>query len=601
MRRLIYSLAVLMVANIANAQVAKWLISPNYDDIYMANGEDIIITDSADYYILWSKDGKRLSEKKTDVVSTFYEQYAVTIKKGTDVITGFYDNNGLHTSLNKCRVTYNRPYFYDKNLLVQNEDDTYSFVNQNGIMTGNYMNAYPFRNGYASCSAYRNPQKQKDLYHLLLTKDYEEVSFSYDNKTFDPDDIEFISSVNDENIGIVVINRKVYYFDGKSRRLSPVYAKSNETNIKNQAKLEKDLESCLMEDSETTSVLIAKCGKKDRIGIYFNSLRVPIQISLTDQEIVYDPKVSEPRTYTSPLTMPLDNMKYGIKWEDEVILPPQFDDDRLCFDDKAFVKLNGKCGLLQVFKDEKFDLKINRGDPIAFRHHKYETKIRVDIPTIISSDNTELSIEANSGCDVDLTSAEKKDTEYGNYVQYDCSLSYPSSLPDELNEDDFRNEITYPTQVKYDGLKSPIIPLKVKAWRSVYFDIDIIDTLIYNGELSFSIIVSFDRNGDSEYPLTVMVEKDSITYKPEKKSTQKYKCNGISLKEGQNSIDIQVSEEGCPPVSFPFDITYTKPVAKTGTKPEVKEKVEIKKKVRRTNTSKPVSNPIVKPIRKNES
>lgn len=585
MKRFLVLLIIFSSVSLSYGQIAKWLIQPIYDDIYMANGEDIVIADSANYHVLWTQDGKRLAETQ-DVIFPFSNHYSVLIKKGTDIITGFYDNNGLYTYLKKCSVTYNRPYFYDKNLLVQNEDNTYSFVNQKGVMIGNYINAYPFRNGYASCSAYRNPQKQKDLYHLLLTKDYEEVSFSYDNKTFDPDDIEFISSINDDNIGFVVANRKVYYFNGQTRRLSPVFAKGSETNIKNQAKLEK------IEDSDTTSVLIAKCGKKDSIKLYFDSLRVPTKILLDNQEIVYASKATEPRTYTSPLrVVTLDNVRYGIKWEDEVILPPQFDDDRLCFDDKAFVKLNGKCGLLQVFKDEKFDLKINRGDPIAFRHHKYETKIRVDIPTIISSDNTELSIEANSGCDVDLTSAEKKDTEYGNYVQYDCSLHIPSSLPDELNEDDFRNEITYPTQVKYDGLKSPIIPLKVKAWRSVYFDIDIIDTLIYNGELSFSITVSFDRNGDSEYPLTVMVEKDSITYKPEKKSTQKYKCNGISLEEGQNSIDIQVSEEGCPKVSFPFDITYTKPVAKTGTKPEVKEKVEIKKKVRRTTTPKPVSKP----------
>ena len=58
----------------------------------------------------------------------------------------------------------------------------------------------------------------------------------------------------------------------------------------------------------------------------------------------------------------------------------------------------------------------------------------------------------------------------------------------------------------------------------------------------------------------------------------RHKCKVYSLKEGVNNIVIQILEQGCPPASFPFEVEYYKPVAKTRNKPAEKEKVTIKKK-----------------------
>lgn len=584
-RKLILVFAIFATTSNIKGQVAKWLIQPMYDNIYMASGEDIVIADSANYHVLWTQDGKRLAETQ-DVIFPFSNHYSVLIKKGTDIITGFYDVKGTYTYLQKCNATYNLPYFYDQYLLIK-IGDTYRFVNHKGkIREEEYIKAYPFRNGYASCSAYRNPQKQKDLYHLLLTKDYEEISFSFNDKKIEPDDIEFISSINDDNIGFVVANRKVYYFNGQTRRLSPVFAKGSETNIKNQAKLEK------IEDSDTTSVLIAKCGKGDKIMIYFNSLRVPTKISLADENKIYQQKPTKQQIYESEFSMPLDNLKYAIMWGNDTILPPQFDDNGLCFGDKAFVKLNGKCGLLKIYKDEKFQLTINDGDPIGFKHKTAKTKVRLDIPSMISAYNTRINIDNNSGCDVDMTSAEQKDTDFGNYVQYNCTLSIPLSLPDEMEDGNPRNEIMYPAKVLYDGLTSPIIPLKVKAWHYKYFNVDIAEYSIDNHDSTLSFTFEIKVNPDDVIePLRTSIQTDSLLFDMEKISETRYKCKVYDLKEGINSIEVQVLEKGCPPVVFPFDVTYTKPVAKTDTKQVPKKKVEIKKRVPKTSTPKPATTP----------
>ena len=578
-RKMVLGLAILAVTLNVKGQVTKWLISPMYDNIYMATGENLIITDSLDKKIIWSLSGKRLAMTVYQI-SSYEEGFAVATKKGTGEITGFYDKDGTFTPLSRCEVSHSMPYFSNNHLLVKN-GGFYSFINTKGELgTAQYVEAYPFANGYASCKTYANIQKKKDPYLLLLTDKDERISFSYEGKQFDNDDIEFISSVNDENIGFVVAKHRLYYFNGKDRSLSPVFARKNEINIKNQAKLEDDLSLCISSESDSVHVLKARCGKKDLIRIRFNNLWSPLSISLADGDYSYQKNSQDLHFFDSPFSIIKYEGKYGISWDGKEILPPQLDNIMACFDDKAFVSLSGKCGMFQVMKDEEFKININKGNPIDFRHQKYETTIRLDLPKQISSHNTRIEIDPNSGCEVDMPSGEKKDTEFGNYIQYNCVLNIPKSLPDEMYND-ARNEIIYPTQIVYDGLKSPIIPFKVKAWHYKYFNVDVNDseTLINQGSVSFTFNINAERNpGEAVYPTSVNIQTDSLKCELEKISETRYKCKVLALNEGKNNIVVQILEEGCPPASFPFEVTYTKPSARTRNKPAVKEDVVIKKK-----------------------
>ena len=285
MRKILFTVFLMIISVSSEGQIAKWLIPPMYDNIHMANGEKLIITDSLNKKIIWSQTGKRLSMTE-DQIHSFEEGYGVTIKRGTGIITGFYDKNGKFTSLSGCNATFSMPYFSNQHLLVQ-EGYYYRFVNLDGeIGVVEYAKAYPFSNGYASCQAFTNLQKKKETYNLLLSKDNDPISFSFGGKQFDNDDIEFISSVNDESIGFVVAKRKLYYFNGKDRSLTPVFAKKDETNIKNQAKVEYDISSSLSYESDSVTILQAKAGKKDFVQIKFNQIWIPLSIKLTDGEYV---------------------------------------------------------------------------------------------------------------------------------------------------------------------------------------------------------------------------------------------------------------------------------------------------------------------------
>lgn len=588
MKRILILLSFVLVVNAIRGQVAEWLIQPVYDNIRMAEGEQLIISDSLNSKILWSQSGKRLAITDYQLYS-YKEGYSVTTRRNSEIITGFFDREGNFKALQDCNIAYSMPYFSNNHLLVH-DGKYYRFVSTNGDVSENrYENAYPFANGYASCATFADIEKRKDLYNLLLSEDGTQLSFSFNGKQFDDKDLEYISSVNGMNIGIVVAKHKLYFFNGKNRTLSPVYASKDDRNIKNQAKLVGDLKQCFTKESESVYVLSAKCGKNDWIRIKFNQLAIPISVKRLDGEYVYtiEPDMEVP--LKTPLKVVDNKLKCGLNWEDMEILPPQFDKVINCFEDKALVRLNGKCGMLKILKDESFKISINKDRPIDFKHQKYETTIRLDMPKIISASKTWIEVDPKTGCEIDMQSEEKKETSFGNTVQYKCFLTIPESLPDIMYNDE-RNEISYPTRVFYDGLKSPIIPYKVMAWHWKYFNVDEIESerSISQGILSFSFNINAERSpGEAAYPTNVEIktESDSLYCELEKISETRYKCKVFNLIEGNNTIVVQVKEEGCPPASFPFDVTYTKPVAKTRNKPEVKEAVTITKKTKKAANS----------------
>lgn len=562
-----------MTSNVLRGQTAAWLIPPKYDAIRIDNNEDIVVTDSVDQEIMWTIDGKRLAQTPF-FISPFAEEKSVTLQQGSDLITGFYKKDGsfikLLSEFHSIDSSY--PYFSNGHLLVRDNTNFYVFIDTEGRWLNEwYVMAYPYSNGYASCRKYKSMIRQKATYNVLLDKEDQEVVFSFNGKTLHSDDLDFISSVNDMNIGIVIVKNKLYFFNGIDRSLEPVFGTKNEKDIKNQARLDKDLSDCLTTTPDSTSIVLrARSGKKGSVSIIFNTQMVPLSVIRADGEYTYKQNAALLRSKESPILIVEDNNKYGISIGEKSVLPPQLDEITEFWSNKAFVKHNGKYGMLKIL-DTNFRLNINEGKDIAFRHQKLKTIIRLDLPKEISAQNTRIQIDPLSGCDVDMPSVEKKDTEFGNYVQYKCLLTIPDSLPDEMY-DDGRNEILYPTRILYDGLESPVIPFMIKAWHYKYFNVDIdeSDMKINQGTLSFT----FDINtgfSEEDYPKTVEILTDSLLYELDKKSEMRYKCTIYALHEGINNITIRIKEQGCPSINLPFEVTYSKP--------SKKENVVVKRKV----------------------
>ena len=576
MKRTLLTFICICLAGLANAQIAKWLIEPLYDDIHMAVGIDAIVTDSANTKTLWSFEGRRLATTPNEIFD-FRENRSVSTVPGTANIACVFKNNGESIKIENCNVAHAYPYYSCGKLLVQ-EGIYYRFVGVDGSFNGGkYTKAYPYFNDYASCQTFQNMEKQKDPYFLLVNKNEEMVQFSFNGKNFDTDDIEFISSVNDENLAIVVLKHKLYKFNGTDGSLSPVFASEDETNLKNQAKLDGDLNMYYKKVDDNTYVLTAKCGKNGEVSFEFDNMLKPVSFTTNGETKKYSVREEVKREFTSPLRMETEGNLYGIYWESEEMLPAQFEKLSTCFENKAFVKLNGKFGILAIDKDAKFSLKINKGNDVAFLHQKFETAIRVDMPSYILSDKTYLEIDPSCGIELDKTSREIKNTESGNFVEYNCVLNIPENLPDEIEE------ISYPIQVVYNGLKSPVINHKINAWFYKKFEVEEDETQrhVEHGTLTFVFNIKNAQLDGSIVKFDVSVLADTLSVQREDKMSEtryKYKVDGLN--EGINNIVVQILEQGCPPASFPFEVEYHKPVAETDTKPAEQEKVVIKKKAK---------------------
>lgn len=549
----------------AKAQIARWIMHPNYNDIHMATGVPVIVTDSAKTISLWDFYGHRLAST-TDLVHPFREGLAVVTKRGSDAITGFYRPDGEFVPLNGYDMAFSYPYFSSGYLLAKSNGD-YCFIDKEGKRAdfGNFVKMFPFSEGFANCFTFKSVERMKDPYYQYITTDKSPVAFALRNKTLDKEDVEFLSSLSAEGTGVVIIKRKLFLYDRSSRKLSPMFAAENETNIKKQIYVEGHIDEYLKETADSV-VINAFSGKNEKVTLVFDRICRPKTFLLGKRTLRFKEREEVLPTFTSCLSADNGQGQVGIKFEGETLLPPQFEAVAFCVNDYAVVRKDGKWGMIAVDKENNFNLRMNKGNDIAFRHHNFETTVRLDMPSYIASKTCRFNIDPKYGCTIDKISFKSHDSENGNYVQYNCVLAIPDSMPDVVKE------ITYPVRIVYDGLKTPLIPFTVKAWHYKYINVELgeIESNVVNGNVAFAIKITADKaQGESDYPFDVTVDAGSLRSELEKSSETRYHCKLYSLAEGINTINVIVTEHGCPPSVFPFEIKYNSQTSKRGGGPVV--------------------------------
>jgi len=548
-----------------HSQVAKWLIEPEWESIKKQQFADVLKTSTGGSTIIWSMNGEKLINTK-DYVAPFHEGLAVSTEyKGnipTTAIKGIYTEEGKFTPVNGNYALFDKEQlFHSRHLLVKDKKDdaVFRYMSPDGSVSNEkFIEAMPFRNGYASCETYEKWEKKKGRYPLLLNEDMKHMRMEYGGKDFDNDDISFISSINDEGIGIVVAKEKVFYYSGKNGSLSPLYASEQEQNPKNQAEVKGALLSL---DEQGQTILRARTHKSGQeVIVSFDELLMPLSVKSSEMNREFLKKALPKWKPDTPLSLTLNQNLYGIVLNDTTeVLPPQFKKVEL-YGNNAIVELhNGKYGVLQII-DKSFSLKLNKGEAIPFKHRRFQTVVYLDMPKDISPENVTLISNDEYGCNIDVLSKTQRVTESGNRIQYDCTLNFPKSLPDEMlyNEN---NKLKYPVQIQYHGLMSPIMTLETLAWHYKYFDLETTDVQVSKeGTATFQLNILIPSADDQNYSLQVgIASSDTLTTEIHSSSVFKHKCSVSPLKEGINNFDIIVQEDGCPPITLPFELTYTKP------------------------------------------
>lgn len=548
---------VLVSSHAAYGQMAKWAMRPGYDSIRLAAGVPVILTDSAGTTSLWSTDA-RLLASTTDSVAPFSNGFAVVLKKGTTDITGFYATDGTFTKLQGCKAVYGCPYFRDGYLLVDKQGrHKLICTDGSGDPFGSFVEMYPYSSGYACCTMYGDMENFKDLYYYYVDTDKNLVKLMFDKKeAVENEDVSFLSSLNDDGVGIAVIKRRVYMFDKGLGMLRPVFV--NEKAEKKRQVRVGDFSECMYNKGDST-ILWARGSKRDTVFFAFDERMRLVSIKYPASTVNYNTAHPAPLKLKGDFTAERSsNGMYAVKSGNSTILPPQFDGAGISFGKFIAVRKDGKWGLLQLDEKLKYSMSMNKGNAIAFRHKKFETTVRLDLPADIKAEVCSFDIPSGNGCTIDKTSVQTRNTDSGNFVQYNCVLSIPDSLPDHIIE------ITYPVHVECDGIAYSENKLAVKAWHYKYVNMDLSrdETKFDGGNVEFIINMTTDKQaGENDYPLTVRVAEDSTAARVDlvKLSETRYKCRLYQPVEGINRVVVSVTEHGCPPSYFPFEINYIKP------------------------------------------
>ena len=577
----IVSLVLLLLGiNVSQAQYAEWRIHPSYDTMYIPNGTDLIVASNAsDLKTTLLNDKCEPIGYFEGILQDFHDGVAVTINPKFRNIQGLVMKSGRYVSLSKGPFLMNKsfPYFSEEYLIVRELSEYYRFIDTMGnLSTYRFNKAYPFFNGYSSCEYCYNQASMKKPIRSLMDKRMKDVRFTIKGDLVDRFDVDFVSSVNDEQVAVVVVDRKVYLYVSGISELKPLCAKENDDNRKEQAKLTDKIDKSLIFFSSDSNKwrLTAKCGKQGMVIIHFDEYMRPVSIRYTDTEKVYKKKEERLFPIVSPLKKTNEKGVFGISWGKKEMLAPQFEDVHTCFGDKAIVRKKGKYGIVQLFNDSESQFEANihqKGESIPFIHKNFKTTIQVDFPSSIMTDSVSIDIndiDTSLRLYIDKTSWRSKKTPYGNSIQYDCVLG----IPNTLSAADSEVVVTYPIQIIYNGFISPKIKVKVKERffnnLSVIVDNDS-KTLNSDGSFSFDFSLNYaiPNEKDVIYPVDVKILPESRCNK-ENKSLTSYKVKVTSLIAGENQIDIQVKEVGCPSTTWPLIINYKPKVEPTKEEPK---------------------------------
>lgn len=567
------------------AQLPKWVIPPTNDTVFVKYDDRVIQTETDGKSILWTMDGNMLCSTEQTILP-FKDGVATILKKDNNTIIGFVDPDGRFTKLSNLTIAFDNPYFEDGYLPYRDNNGGYGFYTKDGnaVFYPSSVKAYPFHHGYSTYLTFDQFEKRKDPHYAYYKAEgkisqYQMIS-NGEIKPVEAKNIKFLSSIGANGKGVAVIKNKFYWFIPGTEIFEPLLWGDDESEKRRHLNLFGDYDQRFMNVPTDTIVILAKYGKDQIANLVFDEELRPVIFSFGGDTLAFKEKQPEEFKYSSELSSYGSDL-YGLNQRSQKLLPQQFEKVGLRYGNKAFVKKDGKWGVIEILPELAYSVKLNKGEDIPFRHQKFETQIRLDLPASISARNARIDIPETTGCLIDKTSREEKDTESGNFVTYNCTLSIPDALPDTITT------ITYsPVQVSYDGISLFEFPLSVKAWHLKYYNVDPIEseTSISNGVATFTININAQRNiGEGDYPFEITIEADSVTVVSEKLSETRRKFLVSNLQEGVNNLNILVTEKGCPPSVFPFEIYYTKPVPRK----KQKEEVIIRKKTTELKENKP--------------
>ena len=276
-----------------------------------------------------------------------------------------------------------------------------------------------------------------------------------------------------------------------------------------------------------------------------------------------------------------DSPLLGLSYDNKEILPAQFESVKEVIGNEAIVKSNGKYGAVKIEDKEQYQLILNDNVDIGFEHKTAMAKLKAVCPPFMIPSLVLLSSE-DGNCQINVeTRAENKNIE-SSTLTYDCTLTIPDEI--DLNLTPANVSIG----MVYDGLKYVSRTIKYNAWYINNYSVEIVRHPVSNSILNIDVIVRNSNSNNRNYFKTVSLEtNDSIISTISKVTEELYAVKIYGWKSNVINFDINVMEDGCPTLEYPFRFEVRNNVEAKRTKSEPTNTIAtVKPKVKKVTSSK---------------
>lgn len=552
-KKLLVAVSVLCLGLNLEAQIAKWLVRPNYDSIEMVNGMLLEVSQNGKYGLL-DKSGKKILPLEYDSISPFKDDIALLFK--AEKFYGITDTKGKVVSLQErdYMLVPGADHFNDRMLLVK-RNKNYYYIDADGNQTlGPFAEAYPFYEGFACVRQYEDYiKKPQETYYDFVSVNGTEFTLKKHNKK----DICFMSSFHNGS-AVIVVKKKFFKVDSGSLELTPISLDS--TMNKKSLVVAVNKEIPVMKQENEDNLVYAKNG----IFMFDRNMRLKLMHLRGNDSISYDFPEEEVRIYTSSFGSIEKDGIYGLTYENKQLLPPQFEEVLHLEDNLAIVKVDDKCGVLTVDEENKFVFKLNNNESIGFNHQYYDAKLTTLMPPYIKCSSATVATSSED-CEIQIESRIENENVEGNTLAYNCRLSIPKDLTDTLTTHD------YFYSLKYDGLQSIPHKVSISEWYVKYYEVKLSNTQFTTSSINDTITVEFDliktdvaRNDKSNYFKNIDVVASNFSEQPilTKITENHYAFQIYGIDQERINFSVKITEVGCPTIEYPFEMIFTKPKPK---------------------------------------
>lgn len=575
-------LVLILLLNVMSvqAQIARWMVRPDYDNIEMTDKGFLKVTEKGRIGLL-DKAGEEVLPVEYDRITPFYEDKALLFKDGK--FCAIIDAYGNLTDMSDkdYAVDQNNERFHSGYLLVSHDKSFYYIDGTGRKVRGPYVEAFPYSEGYASVKVCPNPLKEPTVtYCDLIDENGSSVFASVEERNA----VQFVSSVMDGR-ALHVSKGRFNWFYLENHEFIPISVDGTQ----NKKSLVTAIDKVPVVSPAPNYYQVTAKNAVFRFDKGMKIKRVELENN-EPQVFVREPE--QERFFTSPFDSVVFNGTYGLTYKGISILPPQFDEILHLEDDLAVIKNGGRCGVITIDKKNSFQLKLNDNQNVDFTHSHYDAGLMVLMPPYIRCASAKV-VSLSPDCDIQVETRIESENVERNSLGYTCRLSIPEGLDSDTPISHDYNFI-----IEYDGLRSEVHSVQVNEWYVKYYEVNLSNTKFEITSPNDTMTVYFElvrmdaaRNDDRNYYKNVKVlPADEDPIDPIKITENHYSFPLSSLGKDRLSFSIVIAEEDCPPIIYPFDVVFTKP------KPEEtdqKTTVDIKA-VRKKPASKPAPKPVPK-------